>query len=209
MTEESERDDVVYQHPLSWRSPGKDTIDVFIFDTTTQSEFKILGLNKLIAKLDQRHERKEKKTGTFVAKKRVRSIHSVLSPPKNAPKWTIASEYNSTSQPLTVALSGGSSSAQSSELFPESESGHTPASASVSTRYRDDRPLIFSRVPQGTTPHASAYSSRPRRNLLNDIYSSGQLQTSSSSTADDIAQQLGDELSGSGSSSDSSSEYDC
>ena len=83
---------------------------------------------------------KGEETGTFVTKKRTRSVHSVLSPPKNALKWTIASECNSTSQPLTVALSGGSSSAQSSELFPESESGHTPASSSVSTRYRDDCP---------------------------------------------------------------------
>jgi hypothetical protein len=27
MTEESEKDDVVYQYPLSWRSPGKEPAD--------------------------------------------------------------------------------------------------------------------------------------------------------------------------------------
>ena len=55
---------MTYQHPLSWPSPGK-----FIFDTTNHSEFKILGLNKLIA-----NDVNERKTGTFVAKKQVRSV---------------------------------------------------------------------------------------------------------------------------------------
>ena len=176
MTEESERDDVVYQHPLSWRSQGKKNLPI-ILTTTTQSDFKFLGLNKLIAKLDQRHQRKEKKSGTFVAKKRVRSVQSALSPPKNAPKWTLASDYSATSQPLSAISSGGSSHSGDHELLPGSEHSHTPTSPSSHPRYRNPRTMSLSRESQENTPHTATTNSRPR-NLLNDIYN-----TSTSCTA--------------------------
>lgn len=60
----------------------------------------------------------EKKTRTFVAKKQVRSIWWALSPPKNAPKQTLASEYSISPQSLKEASSGGSSS-RTSELILE------------------------------------------------------------------------------------------
>ena len=81
MTEESEKDDIVYQHPLSWRSPGNETQQLMLI--TNHFEFTILGVNKLIAKADKQHQKEEKKT---VTKERVRSVQSTLSPPKNALK---------------------------------------------------------------------------------------------------------------------------
>ena len=138
-----------------------------------------------------------------MAKERVRSVQSMLSPPKNAPKWTLASEYNITQQSFTEVSSGGSSS-RTSEQISGSGSSHTPESGSSSGRYH--HPLsLSSGVSLGNTPHTATSTSRPR-NLLNDIYSSAQ---ASRSTADDIIEQIGNDWPGSGSSSDSfSSDYD-
>ena len=179
----------MYQHPLSWRSQGEENLSI-ILTTMTQSDFKFLGLNKLITKLDQRHQRKEK-SGTFVTKKRVRSVQSALSPPKNAPKSTLASDYSATSQPLSAISSGGSSHSGDHELLPGSEHSHTPTSPSSHPRYRNPRTLSLSRESQENTPHTATTNSRPQ-NLLNDIYN-----TSTSCTA------LDDDLSSSSESSES------
>ena len=66
----------------------------------------IAALNKLITKLDRHRFSKEKRKGTFPAKRHIVSIQSSLSAPKNAPKWTIRSEHTSTSLSPSPEQSG-------------------------------------------------------------------------------------------------------
>lgn len=86
------------------------------------------ALNKLISKLDRRRLSTEKKKGTFSAKKRVASIQSTLSPPRNAPKWTLTSEYISSPQP-----SGSSGMSSSTAGSTSRESVDTPEPPETST----------------------------------------------------------------------------
>lgn len=88
MTDESDHSDGVIQHPLSWRSQGwiyNDSIN-----TLHSLLLFIVGLDKLVKKIDKRRASKEKKrSGGFKTKLRIPGSPSPLSPPPDGPKWAV------------------------------------------------------------------------------------------------------------------------
>ena len=167
MTEESEIDDVIYQHPLSWRSLGRlfDCMPLTVSIIITKL---LLALNKLISKLDRRRSKKGRKSGTFMAKERVKSIQSTLSPPKNAPKWTlVSSEYNTESS--SGQLQSSLTPTSGEHLIHAHPRGSFGSGSSSSGACSTPSSELLSRTSERSTPQ-SASSSRPR-NLLEDIFS--------------------------------------
>lgn len=93
------------------------------------------------------------------------SIQSILSPPKNAPKWTVSSEYNATSR-----FSESQTPTTGEELIIRRRGSYGSAGSSSSGSFSTPSTESSSRTSVGNTPLLTALSSSRPRNLLDLIY---------------------------------------
>lgn len=88
MSEESEDEDNIIKHPLTFRSDGNNVVKSL--STNLHSSFLVSALNKLVSKLDDRAHRKEGTKHGFKRKPRVVKSPSKLSAPGGAPSWSVS-----------------------------------------------------------------------------------------------------------------------
>ena len=93
MTEESDDGySEVKQHKLLWRSESMlSLLSIIITSIIWLLLYFLLELNRLISKVDSKHQKSNK--GSYKFKPRVISTPSQGIPPTNAPKWTIDKNY--------------------------------------------------------------------------------------------------------------------
>ena len=86
MTEESDSDDVIRQHKLTWRSESEISSGSFIITIICYSS--LPALSCLIKKLDKCHAQQQKH-GQFKFKTRDISTPSELTPSPGYPSWAV------------------------------------------------------------------------------------------------------------------------
>ena len=101
-------------------------------------------LNKLVAKLDKRRL-SQKNPGNIRARRRIPSVHSTFSPPKNAPKWTLSAECTTPSvrSPVARHPTEATPELSSSGVHTEDSSFTTPT---VHDLHRSGRQNLLTRI---------------------------------------------------------------